>query len=107
MNVDLVSIFECFVCFDYVLFLIFQCGSGYLVCFNCCLKLFCCLICCGFLGSIWNFVMEKVVNMVFFFCKYVLVGCEVNLLYNEKLEYEELCEFCLYFCFCFGVFCKW
>lgn len=51
--------------------------------------------------------MEKVVLVVLFFCKYVIMGCFLILYYMEKLEYEDICEYCFYFCLCFGVFCKW
>ncbi|XP_032892287.1 E3 ubiquitin-protein ligase SIAH1 isoform X3 [Amblyraja radiata] len=65
-NSDLASLFECPVCFDYVLPPILQCQSGHLVCSNCRPKLTCCPTCRGPLGSIRNLAMEKVANSVLF-----------------------------------------
>ena len=59
---DLASLFECPVCFDYVLPPILQCQSGHLVCANCRPKLTCCPTCRGTLGNIRNLGMEKVRN---------------------------------------------
>ena len=57
---DLASLFECPVCFEYVLPPILQCQSGHLVCSNCRPKLSCCPTCRGTLGNIRNLGMEKV-----------------------------------------------
>ena len=57
---DLASLFECPVCFDYVLPPILQCQSGHLVCGSCRPKLTCCPTCRGTLGNIRNLGMEKV-----------------------------------------------
>ena len=59
---DLTNLFECPVCFDYVLPPILQCQSGHLVCCNCRPKLSCCPTCRGALGNIRNLGMEKVSN---------------------------------------------
>lgn len=48
---DLASLFECPVCFDYVLPPILQCQSGHLVCSNCRPRLTCCPTCRGPLGN--------------------------------------------------------
>lgn len=77
-NNDLASLFECPVCFDYVLPPILQCQSGHLVCSNCRPKLTCCPTCRGPLGSIRNLAMEKVANSVLFPCKYASSGCEIT-----------------------------
>ncbi|XP_066569573.1 E3 ubiquitin-protein ligase Siah1 isoform X1 [Amia ocellicauda] len=106
-NNDLASLFECPVCFDYVLPPILQCQSGHLVCSNCRPKLTCCPTCRGPLGSIRNLAMEKVANSVLFPCKYASSGCEVTLPHTEKAEHEELCEFRPYSCPCPGASCKW
>lgn len=50
-STDLASLFECPVCFDYVLPPILQCQSGHLVCSNCRPKLTCCPTCRGPLGN--------------------------------------------------------
>ena len=47
----LASLFECPVCFDYVLPPILQCHAGHLVCSNCRPKLTCCPTCRGQLGG--------------------------------------------------------
>jgi hypothetical protein len=51
VSADLASVFECPVCFDYVLPPILQCQSGHLVCSNCRLKLTSCPTCSGPLGG--------------------------------------------------------
>ncbi|XP_072926170.1 E3 ubiquitin-protein ligase SIAH1 isoform X2 [Hemitrygon akajei] len=106
-NSDLASLFECPVCFDYVLPPILQCQSGHLVCSNCRPKLTCCPTCRGPLGSIRNLAMEKVANSVMFPCKYASSGCEITLPHTEKADHEELCEFRPYSCPCPGASCKW
>ncbi|XP_053436111.1 E3 ubiquitin-protein ligase SIAH1-like [Nycticebus coucang] len=106
-NSDLASLFECVVCFDYVLPPIFQCQRGHLFCSNCRQKLTSCPTCWGPLGTIRNLAMEKVANSVLFPCKYASSGCEITLPPKEKADHEELCEFKPYFCPCPGVSCKW
>lgn len=51
ITADLASLFECPVCFDYVLPPILQCQSGHLVCSNCRPKLTGCPTCRGPLGE--------------------------------------------------------
>lgn len=67
---ELTSLFECPVCFDYVLPPILQCQAGHLVCNQCRQKLSCCPTCRGALTpSIRNLAMEKVASAVLFPCK--------------------------------------
>lgn len=67
---ELTSLFECPVCFDYVLPPILQCQAGHLVCNQCRQKLSCCPTCRGSLTpSIRNLAMEKVASAVLFPCK--------------------------------------
>merc|ERR1719232_2358226 len=105
---ELAALFECPVCFDYVLPPILQCHAGHLVCSNCRPKLTCCPTCRGSLGNnIRNLAMEKVASTVMFPCKYSSGGCMVTLLHTEKIEHEETCEFRPYSCPCPGAGCKW
>ena len=84
---DLASLFECPVCFDYVLPPILQCHAGHLVCSNCRPKLTCCPTCRGQLGgNIRNLAMEKVASTVLFPCKYSSGGCGMTLLHTEKVN---------------------
>jgi hypothetical protein len=84
---DLASLFECPVCFDYVLPPILQCHAGHLVCSNCRPKLTCCPTCRGQLGgNIRNLAMEKVASTVMFPCKYSSGGCIISLLHTEKVS---------------------
>ena len=84
---DLASLFECPVCFDYVLPPILQCHAGHLVCSNCRPKLTCCPTCRGQLGAnIRNLAMEKVASTVLFPCKYSSGGCVITLLHTEKVK---------------------
>merc|ERR1712037_773667 len=100
---DLASLFECPVCFGYVLPPILQCHAGHLVCSNCRPKLTCCPTCRGQLGgNIRNLAMEKVASTVMFPCKYSSGGCTVSLLHTEKVDHEETCEFRPYSCPCPG-----
>ena len=50
-NNELAALFECPVCYDYVLPPILQCQSGHLVCSSCRSKLTCCPTCRGALGK--------------------------------------------------------
>ncbi|XP_003803503.1 E3 ubiquitin-protein ligase SIAH1-like [Otolemur garnettii] len=106
-NSDLASLFECPVCFDYVLPPILQCRRGHLVCNNCRPKLTSCPTCGGPLGSIRNLAMEKVASSVLFPCKYASFGCGISLPPTEKANHEELCEVRPYSCPYPGVSCKW
>lgn len=107
MSADLASLFECPVCFDYVLPPILQCQSGHLVCSSCRPKLNCCPTCRGPLGNIRNLAMEKVAGNVMFPCKHSNTGCPVTLVHTEKPEHEEICEYRPYTCPCPGASCKW
>lgn len=133
-STDLASLFECPVCFDYVLPPILQCQSGHLVCTNCRPKLSCCPTCRGPLGmlshsqntvqitfvqsrivsdkfdltgNIRNLAMEKVASNVMFPCKYSTSGCTVSLVHTEKADHEDACEYRPYSCPCPGASCKW
>ncbi|KAJ3589115.1 hypothetical protein NHX12_009963 [Muraenolepis orangiensis] len=74
---ELIALFECPVCFDYVLPPILQCQAGHLVCNQCRQKLSCCPTCRGPLTpSIRNLAMEKVASTLPFPCKVkVFTGC--------------------------------
>lgn len=78
-NNDLASLFECPVCFDYVLPPILPCQNGHLICLNCRSKLTRCPTCQGPLGSTRNLAMEKVANSVLFPCTYSSSGYELTL----------------------------
>lgn len=104
---DLASLFECPVCFDYVLPPILQCQSGHLVCANCRPKLTCCPTCRGTLGNIRNLGMEKVATTIEFPCKYASSGCDAMLRYLQKQNHEDVCERRPYSCPCPGASCKW
>merc|ERR1711994_139279 len=80
-NQDLASLFECPVCFDYVLPPIMQCQAGHLVCSTCRPKLTCCPTCRGQLGA------------------------NIRNLAMEKAAHEETCEFRPYSCPCPGASC--
>ena len=106
-NREWASLFQCPICFDYVLPPILQCHSGHLVCSNCRPKISCCPTCRDPLGSIRNLAMEEVANSVLFPCKYASSGCEITLTHTEKADHEEFCEFRPYSCPCPGASCKW
>ncbi|XP_056911247.1 E3 ubiquitin-protein ligase Siah2 [Takifugu flavidus] len=105
---ELTALFECPVCFDYVLPPILQCPAGHLICNSCHQKLSCCRTCRGPLTpSIRNLAMEKVASTLPFPCKYSSAGCLLNLHHSEKPDHEEVCEFRPYTCPCPGATCKW
>ncbi|XP_036611588.1 E3 ubiquitin-protein ligase SIAH2-like [Trichosurus vulpecula] len=89
---ELISLFECPVCFKYVLPPILQCQAGHLVCNPCRQKLSRCPTCRGSLTpSIRNLAMEKVASAVLFPCK------------DATAEHENpLCS-----CPCPGSSCEW
>ncbi|XP_003797551.1 E3 ubiquitin-protein ligase Siah1-like [Otolemur garnettii] len=101
------SLFECPVCFDYVLPPILQCQRGHLVCISCRQKLTSCPTCRGPLGSIRNLAMEKVADSLSFPCKYAPSGCRITLPPAGKADHEEVCDFRPYSCPCPGVLCPW
>ena len=90
---NLISLFECPICFDYALPPILQCQSGHIVCAQCRQKLSSCPTCRGPLGNIRNLGMEKVADTIFFPCKYQANGCLVSLMHKQKLEHEDSCDF--------------
>ena len=104
---DLAALFECPVCFDYVLPPIYQCESGHLICNTCKERVQCCPSCRGRLGTVRNLAMEKVAETVKFPCKYGSNGCTMRLLHTEKRIHETSCERRPYACPCPGTSCKW
>ncbi|XP_053435087.1 E3 ubiquitin-protein ligase SIAH1-like [Nycticebus coucang] len=104
---DLRSLFECPVCFEYILPPILQCQHGHLVCNSCRQNLASCPTCRGPLGSIRNVAMEKVANSVMFPCKYASSGCGLTLPPAQKADHEESCDFRPYCCPCPGILCQW
>ncbi|XP_058482540.1 E3 ubiquitin-protein ligase Siah2 isoform X1 [Solea solea] len=105
---ELTALFECPVCFDYVLPPILQCQAGHLVCNPCRQKLSCCPTCRVPLSpSIRNLAMEKVASTLPFPCKFSSSGCLLSLHHSEKLDHEDACEFRPYSCPCPGATCKW
>ncbi len=104
---ELLSLFECPVCFEFALPPILQCQSGHIVCSNCRPKLSCCPSCRSPLGNIRNLSMEKLANSLQFPCKYFINGCIENLAFDKKYEHEDQCEYRPYNCPCPGASCKW
>ena len=104
---ELLSLFECPVCFEFALPPILQCQSGHIVCSNCRPKLTCCPSCRSALGNIRNLSMEKLANSLKFPCKYANNGCSETLSHDKKYEHEDMCEFRPYNCPCPGASCKW
>ncbi|CAB3409450.1 unnamed protein product [Caenorhabditis bovis] len=106
-NAEVLSVFECPVCLEYMLPPYMQCQSGHLVCSNCRPKLQCCPTCRGPTPSVRNLGLEKIANTVRFPCKFSNSGCNLNFHHYDKVEHEELCEFRPYSCPCPGASCKW
>ncbi|XP_038001708.1 E3 ubiquitin-protein ligase SIAH2 [Motacilla alba alba] len=105
---ELTSLFECPICFDYVLPPILQCQAGHLVCKQCRQQLSLCPTCRGSLTpNIRNLAMEKVASAVLFPCKYATAGCSLTLHHTEKPKHEAICEYRPYSCPCPGTSCDW
>ncbi|PNF20737.1 hypothetical protein B7P43_G14733 [Cryptotermes secundus] len=107
VSAEVASLFECPVCFDYILPPILQCQNGHLICSNCRPKLTCCPICSVLLENIHCWAMEKVASAAMFPCKYSTSGCAVALIYTERREHEETCEFRPCSCPFQGASCTW
>ncbi|KAH9417110.1 E3 ubiquitin-protein ligase Siah1 [Dermatophagoides pteronyssinus] len=107
-NSELASLFECPVCFEYILPPILQCQNGHLVCQACRKMITTCPTCrIQITSNIRNLQMEKVASSVFFPCKYSILGCKNQLLYQDKPGHEEVCGHKPYICPCPGTSCKW
>lgn len=104
-NEELASLFECPVCFDYVLPPIMQCQNGHLVCQTCLKMVQNCPTCrIQISNNIRNLQMEKLACNIQFPCKYSNSGCKMLLLYKDKCEHEESCLYKPYSCPCPGLF---
>lgn len=106
-SAEVLSVFECPVCLEYMLPPYLQCQSGHLVCGNCRPKLQCCPTCRGPTPSVRNLGLEKIANTVKFPCKFSSSGCSLVFHHFDKVEHEETCEFRPYSCPCPGASCKW
>ena len=107
VNTDLASLFECPVCFEFVLPPILQCQSEHFACGSCRLKLFCCLTCRAALRNIRNLAVEKIASTVTFPCKYSSTGCTAHLLLADMDDHEKVCDFRPHECPLQESFCKW
>ncbi|XP_015792407.1 E3 ubiquitin-protein ligase Siah1 [Tetranychus urticae] len=105
---ELTSLFECPVCFDYVLPPILQCQNGHLLCSACRKQLTNCPTCrIPISNNIRNLQMEKLAMNLLFPCKYSSQGCLLNLTCSDKTDHEDSCDFKSYSCPCPGSNCKW
>ncbi|VDM70366.1 unnamed protein product, partial [Strongylus vulgaris] len=104
---QVLSVFECPVCLEYMLPPYLQCQAGHLVCGNCRPKLQCCPTCRGPTPSVRNLGLEKIANTVRFPCKFASSGCPHVFYHFDKVEHEEICECRPYSCPCPGAACKW
>ncbi|KAK6746893.1 hypothetical protein RB195_000252 [Necator americanus] len=106
-SAEVLSVFECPVCLEYMLPPYLQCQAGHLVCGNCRPKLQCCPTCRGPTPSVRNLGLEKIANTVRFPCKFASSGCPLFFYHFDKVEHEEACECRPYSCPCPGAACKW
>ena len=105
--IQLTNLFECPVCYEYILPPILQCESGHLVCSKCHPKLGSCPSCRRPLGNVRNLAMEKVAEQVTFPCKYAFNGCPEKFFYPIKENHEDSCLYRPYLCPCPGTNCTW
>lgn len=102
-NSELAALFECPVCFDYVLPPILQCQNGHLVCQACRQMITSCPTCrIQITSNIRNLQMEKLASTILFPCKYSNYGCVTHLLFKDKAAHEESCNYRPYSCPCPG-----
>lgn len=104
-NDILLALFECPVCFEYVLPPILQCENGHLICKNCRGMITSCPSCRVLFGpnNIRNLILEKLSCKVRFPCKYSSNGCLEVFYHKEKTEHEETkCLFKPFLCPCPG-----
>lgn len=103
---NMISLFECPVCYDYVLPPIIQCARGHLICETCRLRITKCPICNDTLGDIRNLQMEKIAGSLRFPCKFAQSGCDVCLPPDQKIKHEDTCAYRIYSC-PFPITCRW
>lgn len=107
-NGRLASLFECPVCFEYVVPPILQCKNGHVVCHNCHHKVTFCPTCRDpKQNTTRNLAMEKMAREIKFHCKYSNDGCSASLPYEQTNEHPRTCEYRPYSCPCPGRSCKW
>ncbi|XP_004612510.1 E3 ubiquitin-protein ligase SIAH1-like [Sorex araneus] len=104
---DLSHLFECHLCFKYVLPPIMQCQSGHLFCLGCRQKLKRCSTCRSPFRTIRSLAKEKAASTLHFPCKFAASGCDRSLTLAEKLDHENMCKCRSYSCPCPGTTCKW
>lgn len=107
-NTRLASVFECPVCYDFVMPPILQCTNGHLVCKSCFHKVKFCPTCRDpNRNTTRNLAMEKMAKEINFYCKYSYDGCTASLPYEQANEHPGKCEYRPYSCPCPGRSCKW
>src|SRR6218665_457274 len=101
---ELCSLFECPVCFEYVLPPIMQCQNGHLLCQCCRAMISNCPTCrVSITNNIRNLQMEKLASTLMFPCKYASAGCTTSPFIKDKSEHEQVCAFKAYECPCPGM----
>ncbi|PNF41309.1 hypothetical protein B7P43_G18206 [Cryptotermes secundus] len=101
------KLYKCPLFCDYFQPPILQCCNGHLICSKCRSKETCCRKCRAPLGNIQNLAMEEFASAHMFPCKYSQPGHAVALLYTERREHEDACEFRRYHCQFLGPSYKW
>uniref|UniRef100_A0A8C4QSN3 E3 ubiquitin-protein ligase n=1 Tax=Eptatretus burgeri TaxID=7764 RepID=A0A8C4QSN3_EPTBU len=107
MNKQLLNFFRCSLCPEYLLPPIIKCMYGHMVCITCRSKFTRCAICWGPMSGDRNLSREKLAEVVRFPCRYAFSGCQMRMLYTDKPDHEDLCEFHPYPCPCPSSSCRW
>lgn len=107
MPSELMSHFECPVCYEYVCPPIMQCRRGHLACNKCRPRLHCCPTCRGPLEDIRNVPMEMVAERFMFPGKSLASGRPKRPPLSAAVEHEQLCASRHYKCPCPGQSCGW
>ncbi|EDV28832.1 E3 ubiquitin-protein ligase SIAH2 [Trichoplax sp. H2] len=104
---SIINLFECPVCYDYVLPPIKQCTRGHLICEKCRLKILKCPVCNEtFETDVRNLQMEKLARTLVFPCKFRQSGCQLCFSPDERKIHEDSCPFRIYSC-PFPITCRW
>lgn len=106
--VDLLSIFECCVCYDHATTQIYQCKSGrHHVCFNCQPHIKSCPLCRTPMGKSRNHYLEKVAACLKFPCVHSMNGCKTLITNTDRIQHEKNCDYRWLSCPSPVVDCKW
>lgn len=85
---------DCPICLEPLGLPVFQCKNGHTACKSCCTKMRNkCGTCSLQIGHIRCRAIETVIESIKIKCQNACYGCPETVLYNERLEHEEACDY--------------